>query len=134
MSLFPDDYGVRPWVPIGVVLAFLCALAGGLVASGAFDSVPATAQVQSKQEGWENGELIYWLLLNNGIQQRVTYSAWNSAQPGYSYASYSSTPGEDPESEEAEDPDISDTDTQYSIPETSVNYAAADDEVDDDDG
>jgi uncharacterized membrane protein len=123
----------RMWVQAITVMAVAVVLAGAVfgVVVWVRDSGTPSALVQSKQmERFGNAWVYYFIL--NGVNQRVTYTAWNAAQPGTSYASYSSSSRTTPvEDEEATDPDITETDTQYSIPETSVDDAAADDTVSD---
>lgn len=129
-GLFADEYGTRPWVLITVVVAIVLLVTGGILAAGAAgllddSSSPDTALVLSKQTGWQDGQMVYYMVLGNGIRQRVGYTAWNSAQPGRSYSSYTARPGANPlDEEELDAPSITRVSTQYSIPQSSVRSAA----------
>jgi hypothetical protein len=133
MGAFVDDYGVRPWVMVTAVVTAVLVVVGGLIgglyAAGAFSAPPSTAQVQYKDTEWVNDALIYYLVFANGQQQRVTYGAWQGAQPGYSYAPLPGTSTGNVADEDAEDPDITDPDTQYEISDGEVSTAASTSQV-----
>lgn len=124
--MFTDDYGRVRWLAVGAVAAaIVCAVSLALWAVNASTS-PASALVASKQTQWDDDTMIYFLLLDNGVRQRVSCSQWESAQPGSSYSTYSSAAeDEDPAGQAVSDPDITDPDTQYNIPQSSVAAASS---------
>jgi hypothetical protein len=125
--MFTDEYGnVRMWVQAAAVMVVVAVIAAAIfgVVTYIKDSGSTTALVQTKQMEWSDNAWIYYFVLSNGVDQRVTYSAWQAAQPEKSYSTYTSQPGTPPEEEEATNPDETDPDTQYSVPETSIEEAS----------